>query len=243
MNADPPNATQRSSLWATVLQLLDVGGKLALGIAGVYFGYVFHQQGLEQTEQIEQARLERAESERQLQNNRFAASLIGPLIGGTPKEKTLALALLENVDQELARKISAALAVKDPDAEVRLAAIDALARSDDAETLQVLERVESEAPTENERNKAQQVADDVRTSRAEKLRRNLADAEAFLKAGRKDVAAKYFYEASKYLDEPLDAGELALAKSHFEHGGAEEAADAFNALFQKVDKRIKEQEQ
>ncbi len=214
-----------------IIKIVDVFGKLALGLAGVGFGYLFHTQQQQMSRQFEEARRATSQSQLILQKNQFAANLTEPLLKGSESEKLISMTLLKEVDEPLALKVSRALALHDPNVNVRLSAIEALADtgvSDVRQTLETLTKAQEEGITKEERTKAQEAKDTVKRNKLEEL---VKKGKNFFEAGRQRIAADFFYEALDYADDAELASRLALAKSHYEHGGYEEAAREFYDIF------------
>lgn len=215
-----------------ILQLVDVLGKLLLGIAGIWIGYVFHDQQQQLTVQIEETREELATRNIDIQKSQFAANLIEHLIDGSESEKLVAMSLLRIVDDSLALEVFQSLALHDPNVSVRLRAIERLGESGAPAALETLVRAGDTAPTESERDKAKKAQVTLRTTRAARFESELAAARSLLRASLWKEAADRFVGAAEYArPDDLDAAELALAKSHYEHEGYTEAARAFDALF------------
>ncbi len=207
-----------------------------------WLGYLLNNQQQQLTKEIENTRqsvsesqldVQKSQSESQLnlQTNQFAASLISSLLRGSERERLLALAALESVDKKQWQRFSEILAQHDSDAGVRLKAIEGLGKKGDGAARQTLVTIQEEGKTKADREEAKL----AEASLAGKLKDNLKKARAFFDIGQWESAAKFFYEASKYAGESqVESSALAVAKSHYEHGGYREAASAFNSLFSKV---------
>lgn len=207
---------------------VDVWAKVVIGFAGLWLGYLLSQQQQQMMKEIENTRKGVSESQLNVQKSQFAASLISSLLKGSEKERRLALIALEAVDPSIWQRFSKELAQHDSDESVRLTAIEGLGRKGDGSVRQTLETIQKEGKTQADREMAK-VAEASLTG---KFRHKLKTARAYFDIGRFENAAESFYEASKYVDESqVDSQKLAIAKSHFEHGGYREAAVAFNNLF------------
>jgi hypothetical protein len=213
----------------------DVYGKLLIGIAGLWFGFLISDQQRQLTKEIsDQQRLITegvSASQLNVQKSQLAASLINSLLKGNEKERLLALAALEFVDESLSNRFLDILAKHDPDASVRLRVIEVMGAKGGGTARQTLEFIQQQGKTEAEREGAR-IAEASLTS---KFKESLKKARTFFELGQLEIAAEYFYEASKYVDESqVDGSKLAVARSHYEHGGLGEAAAAFNSLFSKL---------
>jgi hypothetical protein len=214
---------------------VDVWGKLLIGIAGLWFGYLISNQQQQLSKELSEQQRQITEgvsaNQIKVQTSQLAAGLINSLLRGDEKERLLALAALEPVDELLWRKFSKIVAENDPDASVRLRAIEGLGRKGDATVRQTLQTIRQDGPTEAERESARRAEANLTS----KLNENLKKARTYFELGQLEIAAEYFYEASKYVDESqVDGSKLAVARSHYEHGGKREAAGAFNSLFSKL---------
>jgi hypothetical protein len=229
-NRKRPQAQTSKTELGRFHKAVDVWAKVLIGIAGLGLGYLLSHQQQQLMKEIENTRKEVSESQINVQKNQFAASLISPLLRGSEKERRLALIALEGVDPPLWQRFSTELAQHDSDDSVRLTAIEGLGRKGDGSVRQTLETIQKEGKTQADRDMAK-VAE---ASLTIKFRDKLKTARAYFDIGRFENAAENFYEASKYVDESqVDSQRLAIAKSHFEHGGYREAAVAFNNLFSK----------
>jgi hypothetical protein len=222
-------------------KIADVYAKIIIGVAGLVFALVLgiQQQQLSKelsnqqqqfTKQIEDGRKGVSESQVNVMKNQFAASLINPLIRGSEKEKLLALAALKKVDEDQWITFSGILAQHDSKETTRIEVIRQMGETGDSKVRPAIRTIQESAKTQAEREQAKQ----AQANLAGKFNDNLKTARAFYEAGQWEIAAKYFYEASKYVNETqVEGRNLAAAKSHYEHGGYREAADAFKNLFSK----------
>jgi hypothetical protein len=216
-------------------------GTMIIGIAGLLSGYLIsnqqqrvskeisyqQQQG---TKEIEEVRKGVSENQLNLQKNQFAASLINSLLNGSETERLLALAALEGVDETLWKKYLEILAQHDSEAAVRRQAIEGLGKKGDGTVRQTLVTIQAEGKTKVEREEAKL----AEASLTRKFSENLRTARTFFDMGQWESAAHYFYETARYAPESqVESSKLALAKSHYEHGGYREAADEFYSLFSK----------
>ena len=204
----------------TWIQIADVGSKILLGVAGLWFAFIFHAQQQRATIEMhaqeqktatrihaqqqqaaaesERIRLQMQTREIELQKSHFAASLIEPLLSENHKRRLLALSLLEQVDENLAYLVSDTLAEADSSPEVR------------------------------------KEADQVRESlRPRRLDDKLGTARKFFDIGKWEAAVQYFQEAVK-LTEPsrLDSARLEEANVYFERRDFHKAAEAYRETFE-----------
>ncbi|OLD27720.1 MAG: hypothetical protein AUJ04_03365 [Acidobacteria bacterium 13_1_40CM_3_55_6] len=239
MRTEPGAFDQKIDLWG---RLIFGFGGLIIGIVGLLFGYLagvrqqkqsqeLNNQQLELTRETEEKRLEFSNSQLNLQKAQFAASLINSVLKGSETERLLALVALEGVDKYLWEKYSEILARYDSDPAVRRQVIEGLGKKGEGTVRQTLITIQEQGKTPADRVEAKRAEANL-TSR---LKENLHRAKAFFDIGQWKSAADYFYEASKYVDKTqVDGSKLILARSHYEHGGYQEAAVAFNNLFSKL---------
>lgn len=210
----------------TVLTTAEILTNVTLGIAGLLLTIYIHKQSTFTNHQIEEIKTELSKDQLIVNHGEFAAKLIDPLINGSESEKLISMIILESVNDTLAREVIKGLALFDEHIRVRVEAIKALGRLGNVEDVQTLKNIEKKAKTKTER----QVAKEAEGTIA--LREKLNNAQAFYEEQIWETSARYFFEALSYANPAmLNTQQLAIAKSYYEHGDYQNAANAFYQLF------------
>ena len=211
------------------LEKIDIWGGIIIAALGILTPSTIFIIEKNTSKKIDDLKIKIAESEMTISRGQFAANLIDPLIKGSESERIIAMILLESAgDTSLASTIFQALALYDENYKIRLQAIRALGRKGRSDVKKILLNIEKKGKTKEERAAAKIAEQNIN------FRENLRKAKIYFEMEKWEIAANYYFEATKYTDSTqVNIQELIIAKSEYDHNGYKNASLKYNEIFSK----------
>lgn len=237
------NYTNKNELNAT-WKKADVFTRIIISALGVFIAlYIPYLELNTQkiiTEQTVEAETHRTELTTKIAQSQLTVSLISQLSKGDARERKMAMEIIKHTDasQEFINAIASAIALSDPDKNVRMIAIDVLKEKGRSQSTQeVLKNIKKSGQSQLERDAATIAQEEVEIRIQSDLNKGLKLARSFYETGLYQSAAFEFKKLEKLLAKTeIDEAQLELARVAYNMNDFKTASEYYL-------KSIKEQKQ